>query len=84
MLCMLTLSFNSCTGVVLGSFYYGYMVLQIPGGYFAMKIGGTKIFGFGVLFASIFTLFTPLAARMSVWALVVLRIAEGLSLVRTH
>lgn len=67
-------------GVVLGSFYYGYMVLQIPGGYFAMKIGGTKIFGFGVLFASIFTLFTPLAARMSVWALVVLRIAEGLSL----
>eukprot|EP00112_Aurelia_sp_Birch-Aquarium-sp1_P022091 Seg611.11 transcript_id=Seg611.11/GoldUCD/mRNA.D3Y31 product="Vesicular glutamate transporter 1" protein_id=Seg611.11/GoldUCD/D3Y31 len=67
-------------GIVLGSFYYGYMFLQVPGGYFAMKIGGTKIYGFGVLFASIFTLFTPPAARSSVWALVALRVAEGLSL----
>eukprot|EP00794_Sanderia_malayensis_P005231 gene5231-5889_t len=67
-------------GVVLGSFYYGYMVLQIPGGYMAMKIGGTRIFGFGVLFASIFTIFTPPATRFSVWALVALRVAEGLSL----
>ncbi len=57
------------------------MVLQIPGGYMAMKIGGTRIFGFGVLFASIFTLFTPPATRFSVWALVALRVAEGLSLV---
>ena len=46
-----------------------------------MKIGGTKIYGFGVLIASIFTLFTPPAARASVWALVALRVAEGLSLV---
>lgn len=67
-------------GVVLGSFYYGYMVLQIPGGYFAMKYGGTKIFGGAVLIAAILTLFTPIATRYSVWALVVLRILEGLVL----
>lgn len=67
-------------GVVLGSFYYGYMVLQIPGGYFAMKFGGTRIFGGAVLLASIFTLFTPVATRYNVWTLVILRVAEGLVL----
>ncbi|XP_065071202.1 vesicular glutamate transporter 1-like [Rhopilema esculentum] len=67
-------------GIVLGSFYYGYMFLQIPGGYFAMKIGGTRIYGVGVLIAGILTLFTPVAARSSVWALVALRVAEGLAL----
>lgn len=66
---------------MLGSFYYGYMVLQIPGGYFAMKYGGTKIFGVAVFLASILTLLTPVATRYSVWALVVLRILEGLVLV---
>lgn len=46
-----------------------------------MKIGGTKIYGGGVLVASILTLFTPIAARSSVWALVALRVGEGLALV---
>ena len=71
----------SILGIVLGSFYYGYMFLQIPGGYMAMKIGGTKIYGAGVLVAAILTLFTPVAARASVWALVALRVGEGLALV---
>jgi len=68
-------------GVVLGSFYYGYMFLQIPGGYFALKFGGTRIFGIGVFLASALTILTPFATRYSVWALVVLRILEGLVLV---
>ena len=46
-----------------------------------MKIGGTRIYGMGVLIAGILTLFTPVAARSSVWALVALRVAEGLALV---
>lgn len=67
-------------GVVLGSFYYGYMVLQIPAGYFAMRFGGTKIFGVAIFLASLFTLVTPFAARFNVWALVILRVLEGLVL----
>ena len=59
------------------------MFLQIPGGYLAMKIGGTKIYGAGVLIASVLTLFTAIAARASVWALVALRVGEGLALVRS-
>ena len=69
------------SGFVLGSFYYGYMILQIPGGYFALKFGGTRIFGWGILAASLLTIITPPVARASVWALVTLRILEGLVLV---
>ena len=57
------------------------MVLQVPGGYMAMKYGGTKIYGIAILVAAILTLFTPPATRLSVWALVALRILEGLTLV---
>ena len=60
------------------------MVLQIPGGYFAMRFGGTNIFGGAVGLASVLTLFTPLATRYSVWALVVLRILEGVVLVSLY
>lgn len=57
------------------------MVLQIPGGYFAMRYGGTKIFGGAIFIASLLTLLTPLATRYSVWGLVFLRVLEGLALV---
>lgn len=67
-------------GMVLGSFYYGYIVLQIPGGWLASKIGGTRIFGLALFIASVLTLLTPLAARTSVYALIGLRIMEGIVL----
>jgi len=67
-------------GMVLGSFYYGYIVLQIPGGWLATKIGGTRIFGVALFFASVLTLLTPTAARFSVYALIVLRVLEGIAL----
>ncbi|XP_012553658.1 vesicular glutamate transporter 2 isoform X2 [Hydra vulgaris] len=66
--------------MVLGSFYYGYIVLQIPGGWLATKIGGTRIFGCAIFIASVLTLLTPAAARYSVYALITLRVAEGVVL----
>lgn len=67
--------------MVLGSFYYGYIVLQVPGGWLATKIGGTRIFGMALFIASVLTLLTPAAARFSVYALIVLRVLEGVVLV---
>lgn len=67
--------------MVLGSFYYGYIVLQVPGGWLATKIGGTRIFGMALFIASVLTLLTPTAARFSVYALIVLRVLEGVVLV---
>lgn len=67
-------------GVVLGSFYYGYMLLQIPGGWLALKVGGTRLYGIAVFIASIVCLATPFAARWCVYALVALRVLQGLVL----
>lgn len=48
-----------------------------------MKLGGTRVFGYGVLLAALLTLLTPVAARYHVMALVGVRVFEGLFLVRT-
>ena len=63
---------------MLGAFFYGYLITQIPGGWLARKYGGKMVFGFGIVMTAVLTLFTPLAAGFSVWCLVVLRVAEGL------
>ncbi|GIY72130.1 hypothetical protein CEXT_461851, partial [Caerostris extrusa] len=65
-------------GLVLGSFYFGYVVTQIPGGMAAEKYGAKWLFGIGILITSIFSLLTPVCARWSVWALIVARAIEGL------
>ena len=36
------------------------------------------MYGFGIVMTAVLTLFTPLTARLSVWFLVGLRVAEGL------
>ena len=66
------------TGLVLGAFFYGYVITQLPGGWLAEKYGGKMVLGIGVAATSVLTLFTPLAAETSVWFLVALRAAEGL------
>ncbi|XP_074614068.1 vesicular glutamate transporter 3-like isoform X2 [Acropora palmata] len=67
-------------GLVLGSFFYGYWVLQVPGAWLAMKIGGTRVFGYGVLVTSLLAILTPVAARYHVMALITVRIFQGLFL----
>lgn len=60
-------------GEVLGSFYIGYILTELPGGRMAEVIGAKKVFGGGMLAASLLTLFTPLTCSLSVMAVVVLR-----------
>ncbi len=69
-------------GQVLGSFFYGYILTQIPGGILAQRFGGRWVFGVGIVMTAILTLLTPLAANISVWFLVVVRILEGFFEVR--
>ncbi len=63
---------------MLSSFFYGYIVTQLPGGYLALKFGGKNLFGLGILSTAVFTLLTPVAARAGVAVLVALRILIGL------
>lgn len=65
-------------GHILGSFFYGYMVSQIPGGLLAEQFGGKWVL-FGFLGLSSFaTLLTPLAAQLSFGLLIVLRVLVGI------
>lgn len=52
-------------GIVLSSFFYGYLITQVPGGWLADRFGGKLVLGLGVLWWSLFTLLTPPAAAMS-------------------
>ncbi|CAH3189327.1 unnamed protein product [Porites evermanni] len=65
-------------GLILGSFFFGYVITQLPGGWLGTRFGGKYLLGLGVLFTSVLTIFTPLAARHSVGMLILVRILEGL------
>lgn len=69
---------KSIQGHILGAFFYGYTVSQIPGGLMAEQFGGKwVVFGFLGL-SSVATLLTPVAARFSFAALIVLRVFVGI------
>ena len=62
----------------MGSFFYGYILTQLPGGWLAERIGGKKLYGFGILCTAALTLLTPVAARFNFYALIALRVLEGI------
>lgn len=65
-------------GLVLSSFFYGYLVTQLPGGWLAAKIGGNRMFAIGIGATSLLTLFTPPLAHTSTSLLIAVRVVEGL------
>ena len=69
-------------GWILSSFFYGYILTQIPGGYLAGRYGSRHVIGVGLLVTSILTILTPFAAELHVGALMALRAVEGLFEVR--
>jgi len=65
-------------GVVQSSFFWGYLLTQIIGGVFADKFGGKKVLGFGVLWWSLATALTPLAAHAGLTTLLGARACMGI------
>ncbi|CAL1281269.1 unnamed protein product, partial [Larinioides sclopetarius] len=66
-------------GIILASFYYGYLLTILPGGYLAQKFSPKWVFGSGVFLSALLSLLTPTSTAMGVTALVTLRILQGLS-----
>lgn len=66
-------------GLVLGSFFYGYVLTQVPGGRLADRFGAKRLLGAGILLAALLTLLTPWAARLHSAALMALRFGEGIA-----
>ena len=69
---------ESQVGLILGSFYFGYMITMILGGYLADKYGGKKVLGYALLIWSLFTIITPFFAYQGLWWLILIRILMGL------
>ncbi|CAL8075243.1 unnamed protein product [Orchesella dallaii] len=65
-------------GIILGSFFYGYMLTQLPGGIISQKYGGKWPLGLGIFITAVFALLTPIAARTHVSLLIIARIVQGL------
>ena len=69
---------KSTQGFILGAFFWGYLLTQIPGGWLAEKIGGRGVFGWFMLLCAVATLLTPVGAEASPYVLVFLRIVKGI------
>jgi ACS family sodium-dependent inorganic phosphate cotransporter len=65
-------------GIVLSSFFAGYIVLQVASGTLANRYGGKLVLGVAVVWWSLFTVLTPPAALISLPMLIAARIALGL------
>ncbi|OQV24545.1 Sialin [Hypsibius exemplaris] len=66
-------------GLILGSYFYGYIFTQLAGGWLARRYGGKHPMGLGIFIAGILTLLTPVAANVHYGLLIALRVAEGLA-----
>ena len=65
-------------GMVLSSFFIGYMLFMAPSGWLANRLGGKIVLGVAVAWWSVFTILTPAAAMLGLPILIIARIAMGL------
>lgn len=66
-------------GLVLSSYYYGYVCFQVLAGILATKFGAKKMVFIGMFFSSLLTMLIPPLARWRYEALIVCRFLIGLS-----
>jgi MFS transporter, ACS family, solute carrier family 17 (sodium-dependent inorganic phosphate cotransporter), other len=64
-------------GLVLSSFFIGYLGAMLPVGWLANRYGGRTLLGVALVSWSIFTFLTPIAASLSFAALIATRILMG-------
>jgi len=65
-------------GLVLGSFFYGYITTQLAGGYLADRFGAKILFGVGVGCTALFTILTKPLADLGFGYMIALRVIEGI------
>ncbi|XP_012690949.2 vesicular glutamate transporter 2.1 [Clupea harengus] len=65
-------------GMIHGSFFWGYIVTQIPGGWISSRLAANRVFGLAIVLTSIFNMFIPSAARTHYGLVIFVRILQGL------
>ncbi|XP_042857342.1 sialin-like [Penaeus japonicus] len=66
-------------GLILGCFFYGYLLTNILGGRAAEYLGGKLVFGLGVVITAILTIVSPFCARISTGLFIAVRVLEGMA-----
>jgi Na(+)-dependent inorganic phosphate cotransporter len=69
---------TSQQGYVLSSFFYGYVITQIPFGILSKKYGAKYFLGVGMLINSVFGFLVPLSANFGIFSLIIIRFIQGL------
>lgn len=65
-------------GLLLGSYFWGYLLTQIPGGILSDLLGGRHVIGFAVGMSGIATSSIPITARLwGVWGVIAVRFLTG-------
>ena len=71
-------------GVILSSYFGGYLVSQVPAGRLAERLGAVRVLAVGLAAAGLLTLLTPVCALSGVPALVTIRFLQGAASVSGH
>nr|WAS27827.1 putative vesicular glutamate transporter-like protein [Apostichopus parvimensis] len=65
-------------GFIHSSFFWGYIITQVPGGYFASRFSATKIFCTAIALSSFLNMWIPLASHVHYTMVIFIRILQGL------
>jgi len=65
-------------GYVDASFFWGYIVTQLPGGFLASKFPSNRLFGTAIFLSSCLNLLIPAATKLDPKAVIVVRVLQGL------
>ncbi|KAF0298037.1 Vesicular glutamate transporter 2 [Amphibalanus amphitrite] len=66
-------------GLVLSSFYWGYMVSQVPGGRLADRFGARRVLAVSLGITSLLALVLPVAAQAGAAGVIAVRLLQGLA-----
>lgn len=65
-------------GVIDSSFFWGYLITQVPGGFLAAKYPANKVFGTAIAVSAFLNLLIPGAAKVHLALLIFVRVLQGL------
>jgi len=65
-------------GYVDASFFWGYIITQLPGGFLASRFPANRLFGTAIFLSSCLNLLIPAATKLDPRAVIVVRVMQGL------